>query len=75
MKRQGRSLKYNLTNKSAYINDVLFPILNSVSNILRQYKIDHSLNVELDYNLLNNIKEGLEDYGYSLSLFNVVKTF
>lgn len=75
MRRYGRSYNYNLSNKSAYINDLMSPVLNSVSNIIRQYKVDHTLNIELDFNILNNIKEGLEDYGYSISLFNVIKTF
>lgn len=75
MKRVGRNLGNNLINKSAYVNDLLAPLLNSVSNILRQYKIDHNINIEMDFNILNNLKEGLEDYGYSLSMFNVIKSF
>lgn len=75
IKRMGRQLGNNLINKSKYINDLLVPLLNSVSNILRQYKIDHNINTELDINILNNLKEGLENYGYSLSMFNVIKSF
>lgn len=75
IKRIGRNLGNNLINKSKYVNDLLTPLLNSVSNILRQYKIDHNINTEMDFNILNNLKEGLEDYGYSLSMFNVVKSF
>ncbi len=75
IKRVGRNLGNNLINKSAYTNELLIPLLNSVSNILRQYKVDHNINSEMDFNILNNIKQGLEDYGYSLSMFNVVKSF
>lgn len=75
VKRYARSLNYNLINKKAYINDLLYPLLNSVSNILKQYKVDHSINTEIDFNILNNLKEGLINYGYSISLFNVIKTF
>lgn len=75
IKRLGRSLGNNLINKSAYTNELLSPLLNSVSNILRQYKVDHNINSEMEFNILNNVKEGLEDYGYSLSMFNVVKSF
>lgn len=75
VKRTGRQLGYNLINKNEYVNDLLAPLLNSVSNILRQYKIDHNITIEIDFDILNNLKQGLENYGYSLSLFNVVKTF
>jgi len=75
IKRYARSLSNALTDKKQYINDVLYPILNSVSNILKQYKVDHSLNTEINFNQLNDLKEGLLNYGYSISLFNVIRTF
>lgn len=75
MKRKARQLSNSILDKSIYANDLLLPILNSVSNILRQYTVDHTLNSELDYNVLYNMKEGLEDYGYTISYFNIIKSF
>ena len=75
MKKNARLLGNNLINKKAYVNDLLYPLLVSTSNILRQYKLEHNINCELDFNILNNLKEGLSSYGYSISLFNVIKTF
>ena len=75
IKRYANSLNNNITNKKAYLNDLLHPILNSVSTILKQYKVDHSLHTEIDFNKLNKLKEGLINYGYSISLFNAIKTF
>ena len=75
VKRYARSLNKDIINKKAYVNDILYPILNTVSNILKQYKVDYSLNIEMDYTILNNLKNGLLDYGYSICLFNVIKCF
>lgn len=75
IKRYARNYNKDIANKKEYVNDLLYNILNTVSNILKQYKVDYSINTEIDFNILNNLKNGLLDYGYSICLFNIVKTF
>ncbi len=68
-------LNKNLYAKNNYAKDTLSTIMNSISNILRQYCVDHSLKEEIEYDKLYSLRQGLMDYGYSLSLFNVSKIF
>lgn len=75
MKRYGRSLGNNLVNKKAYINDLTLPLLTCISNVLKRYNIDHNIECELDIRILNNVKDGLQNYGYTLCLYEIVKTF
>ncbi len=75
MKRYSRMLSYNAINKNAYTNDLLKPILSGVSNILKHYTIDHNIDLELEFDILFKVKDALIKYGYSISLFNIIKTF
>lgn len=75
MTRYGRTLGNNLVNKKAYINDLSMPILSCISNILKRYNIDHNIECELDIKILNDIKDGLQNYGYTLCLYEIIKTF
>lgn len=75
MIRYGRSLGNNLVNKKAYINDLSMPILTCISNILKRYNIDHNIECELDIKILNDVKDGLQNYGYTLCLYEILKTF
>lgn len=74
MKRYGRSLSNNLIDRKEYANELLIPILSGISNILRYYRIDHTVTLELEYDKIFNLKEGIEKYGYSISYFNVLRT-
>lgn len=75
MARYGRSLGNNLVNKKAYINDLSMPVLTCISNILKRYNIDHNIECELDVKILNDIKTGLQNYGYTICLYEILKTF
>lgn len=75
MNRLGRQLGNNLLNKKAYTNDIITPVLNGISVILKNYTLDHNIEMELDLNIFKKVKKGLVDYGYSISMYNVIKTF
>lgn len=73
IRRMGRSLGYKMRNKNQYITDLLVPMLTGISNIIKQYKVNHSESVNFDIHDIYNLKEKLLLYGYSISLFNVDK--
>ena len=75
MNRLGRQLGNNLLNKKALTNDLISPILSGISVILKNYTLDHNIDIELDLNIFKKVKKGLVDYGYSISMYNVIKTF
>ena len=74
IRRLGRSLSHNLRNKKEYANDLLLPLLNGVTNIIKQYKVNHSEKINIDIHYFYDLKEKLLFHGYSISLFNVEKT-
>lgn len=75
MRRYGRSLGNSLINKKAYLSDTLYPIITGVTNILKRYSIDHNINIELDHKKLYEIKFGLQNYGYKVCYYEIIKNF
>lgn len=74
MRRMGRMFSNNI-NKKEYANELLVPLLNGVSNILRYYRINNTIETEIEYKNIIELKNGLMKYGYSICLYNILKTF
>ncbi|MFY9421792.1 MAG: SpoIIE family protein phosphatase [Bacilli bacterium] len=47
--------------------------LNGISNVLRQFSVDNALKTEIDYEVFANIHRGLNDYGFNVCYFEVLK--
>lgn len=61
----------SISNKS----NALIAQINGISNILRQYSIDFTTKVEIDYEIFTHIKQSLMDYGFNITLFNCKRSF
>lgn len=61
----------SISNKS----NALIAQINGISNILRQYSIDFTTKVEIDYEIFTIIKKSLIDYGFNVTLFNCKRSF
>lgn len=64
--------KLNLSNVASKSN-ALIAQLNGVSNVLRQFSVDNALKTEMDYECFTNIHRGLNDYGFNVCYFEVIK--
>ena len=73
IRRYGRNLGNSLMNKKAYSEDLLKPIINGISSIMKQYKISKNENREIGIKKIIKLKQSLEDCGYTILLFNVLK--
>lgn len=74
VRRYGRVFN-NTSIKESKTNSLLKPLINGVSSIIKQYTINNSKKEELEINNLYSLREELSNYGYSISLFNVLKTY
>ena len=50
-------------------------IINTVTNLLRQFMIDNNIRKELEYEKVYKLKKNIEDNGYSITYFNLKKPF
>lgn len=73
VRRYGRNLGNNLIDKNTYSTDLLKPLLNGISSILKQYKVSKNETKDIDIKKILNLKQTLLDSGYSVSVFNVIK--
>ncbi len=56
-------------------NNILLAQLNGVSNTIKKYVIDISSKEEISYYKLMLLKKRLENYGYNITYFEVIKIF
>lgn len=75
MKRYVKTINSNILNQNQYVSNIMTPLLQTVSNIVKQYSVDHSTKTEMNYNLFINLEFNLEKYGYELCLFDVCDSF
>lgn len=68
-------IKAPLNEETKNNNHILLAQLNGVSNTIKKYVVDISTKKELSYYNLMLIKRRLENYGYSVTYFEVVKIF
>ncbi|HHU56161.1 MAG TPA: SpoIIE family protein phosphatase [Acholeplasmataceae bacterium] len=52
-------------------NDILSLITSGISIILRQFCIETSMQTEIDYRKIYQLRKDLSDYGFTVSFFNV----
>ena len=74
VKRNARLVRYNIRDKKEYINDLMNQLLNGVSNIIKQYTVEHSKETEIDIGKIYDLKEGIIKNGYTISLYNIERT-
>lgn len=64
--------KLNINDSYNKLNTLIYQI-NGVSNVLRQYTVDNSLKIEIDYDVFYDLKKALCDSGFNLCFFEVKK--
>lgn len=66
----------NLNNieKKAKSNEFV-NIINTVTNLLRQFMIDNNIRKELDYEKIYKLRKSIEENGYKISYYNIKKPF
>jgi len=64
--------RLNLSNVATKAN-ALVAQLNGISNVLRQFSVDNALKTEMDCEIFANIHRGLNDCGFNVCYFEVLK--
>ena len=68
-------IKAPLSDEAMSQNNIMLAQLNGVSNAIRKYVIDLASKEEISYYQMMEIKTRLENYGYEVTYFEVVKLF
>lgn len=69
------TIKSSITDEVASQNNIMIAQLNGVSNAIKKYVIDLASKEEISYYQMIQIKNNLENYGYSITYFEVIKLF
>lgn len=69
------SIKSSITDEVASQNNIMIAQLNGVSNAIKKYVIDLASKEEISYYQMIQIKNSLENYGYKITYFEVIKLF
>ncbi len=68
-------IKVPLSDEAMSQNNIMLAQLNGVSNAIKKYVIDLTSKEEISYYQMIEIKTRLENYGYEITYFEVVKLF
>ncbi len=68
-------IKAPLTDEAMSQNNIMLAQLNGVSNAIKKYVIDLASKEEISYYQMMEIKTRLENYGYEVTYFEVIKLF
>lgn len=69
------SIKSSINLETSSLNNIMIAQLNGVSNAIKKYVIDLSSKEEISYYQMIQIKNSLENYGYQVTYFEVIKLF
>lgn len=69
------SIKSSINLENSSLNNIMIAQLNGVSNAIKKYVIDLSSKEEISYYQMIEIKSRLENYGYQVTYFEVIKLF
>ncbi len=69
------SIRKSIDDESKSQNNIMIAQLNGVSNAIKKYVIDLSSKEEISYYQMIQIKNKLENYGYEITYFEVIKLF
>ena len=68
-------IKTPLSDEATSQNNIMLAQLNGVSNAIKKYVIDLSSKEEISYYQIMEVKTRLENYGYDVTYFEVIKLF